>query len=280
VTINGESTHDWLLLRLTDSKGKLPAAPLTVRLKPAEVGETVYLVGVPYSDPDSSQNVYKGVVTGRPGKHYFTYEFSPPVHIAGFSGAPIVDVNGQLLGHGVSRESELKQKDGLEIEFGGEDAALAVQLWQHRDDPPAPRPIDVVHIDLPAGWAQKTLERPRVLKLAEYSTLNAYFEVIGEARADFDEDVDLMAWAKLVKSHTTESLALASRRETDLTANKRGSRATVEYEMTGEAQNLRMHFRIIMLEINGCFCEVICWTTPDHWDAAQPKFDEVVRALR
>ena len=137
VTVNREGGHDWLLLHLADRAVSLPATVLTPRLRPAQVGETVYLVGVPYDDHSSLQNVYKGVVTARPSKNYFTYEFEPPVHISGFSGAPILDADGLLVGHGVAR-GQLKQRDGREVEFGGEDAATAVWAWRHRNDPPAP----------------------------------------------------------------------------------------------------------------------------------------------
>src|SRR3954447_17925429 len=142
---NAEVLHDWLLLRISGAPAKLPSTPLIPRSDPVRVGETVYLVGVPYSDRSSAQNVYKGVVTARPKDNYFTYEFAPPVHIAGFSGAPIVDEKGLLVGHGVSMSPELKQKDGLEIEFGGEDASLALELWKHRNDGPTTKPADAIH---------------------------------------------------------------------------------------------------------------------------------------
>ncbi len=192
-----ENAHDWLLLRLVDPRVKLPATPLTPRLKPAQVGETVYLIGVPYTDQNSAQNVYKGVVTARPHRSYFTYEFSPPVHISGFSGAPIVDANGLLLGHAVSMGTDLKQKDGLEIEFGAEDASLAVQLWQHHSDPPTTQPADAVRLDLPTGWVTRQSKLPNVLKYAEYPAALAYFELVAFDKADTQDDLDLMSCAAL-----------------------------------------------------------------------------------
>jgi hypothetical protein len=280
ITPNGAAGHDWLLLQLRDPKAKLPAMPLVPRLRPAGVGEIVYLVGVPYSDQRSAQKVYTGIVTGRPRKNYFTYEFTPPVHISGFSGAPIVDSHGLLLGHGVSMGTTLKQKDGMEVEFGGEDAALAVKLWEHRSDPPPVNPAEVIHVNLPPGWIRKASKSPKVLAFGENPSMLAFFEVIAEPRAQFDSDVDLMAWARLVKGNTTRISVLTDRHETDLKPGRIGGQPTVEYEISGRIRNIALRYRMIMLEQKGCFVKVACWTTPAHWDEAQPEFEKVVDNLR
>ena len=278
ITANRPVTHDWLLLKLLDAHAKLPSTPLTPRLKPIGVGEKVYLVGVPYSDTDSAQNVYTGIVTARPRKNYFTYEFTPPVHIPGFSGAPIVDGHGLLVGHGVSMGSELKQKDGMEVEFGGEDASLAVALWEHRNDPPPVDPASVIRMELPPGWIAKTAKSGKVIKFAENPGLIAFFEVVGEPKAEFDSDVDLMAWARMVKTNRTKVSTLQDRQETGLKPGNIGGHPTLEYEISGHLK-YAYRFRVTMLELNGCYCEVTCWTTPSHWEAAQPEFRQLVETM-
>lgn len=279
---SGASGHDWLLLRLADSKAKLPATPLTPRTTPARIGETVYLIGVPYSDKQSSQNVYKGVVTARPRQHYFTYEFTPPVEIRGFSGAPIVDKDGLLLGHGVSMSEKLKQKDGLEIEFGGEDATLAIELWQHRDDSPPALPSDVLHLDLPRGWIDSPTLKPKppVLRIVENLPLVAYCELVSQSKGDFAEGHTLAEWAKAAKAASGKSSKLQNRQETELHPNKVGDRQTLEYEITGQLRNVPIHYRVVNLERNGCFCKLVFWTTESHWQANQGVFDQVVNSLR
>jgi hypothetical protein len=280
VTVNREASSDWLLLNLVNPNAALPSTPLTPRLKAAVVGETVYLVGVPYSDEKSAQNVYKGVVTARPGKNYFTYDFDPPVHIPGFSGAPIIDENGLLVGHGVSMSPTLKQKDGLEIEFGGEDAALAVQVWKHRNDPPATQPADAVKLDLPDGWVPKVSKSARVLKVAAIPSLGAYFELFAYSKSEFDDDEDLAAWAGTFKSNFVNTTSLTNHQETDLSAGNIGGRNTLEFNATGTVLGIPLRYRIISFELNGCFCRVVCWSTLPHWDEAQPKFEEVVKAIK
>jgi hypothetical protein len=281
--VNGEAQHDWLLLHLANaSASNLPATPLIPRAEPVKVGEKVFLIGVPYSDKTSAQNVYKGVVTARPKANYFTYDFDPPVRIPGFSGAPIVDANGLLVGHGVSMQPKLKQKDGLEVEFGGEDASLALDLWRHRNDAPAARAADAVHLELPQGWVPKQSKSEKVLQYAAYPPLTAYFELFADAKADFSDGTDLKHWANTIKTNTAKGSQLESREETELHDGHIGDRATVEYEISGQLKGTgtKVRYRTIMFELNGYFCRVTCWTTPSHWSDAQAKFEEVVRAVK
>lgn len=87
---------DWLLLRIKPGQ-KLNAAPLKLSTKKVKQGDKVYLIGVPYSDADSAQNVYEGVVT-RVDRFTFRYDLKPHVELPGFSGAPIVNSEGHMVG--------------------------------------------------------------------------------------------------------------------------------------------------------------------------------------
>ena len=60
---NDRNNCDWLTMKLKDSTTKLPAEPLYMSPKPAQVGDKVYLIGCPYTEPDCKQNVYVGRVT-------------------------------------------------------------------------------------------------------------------------------------------------------------------------------------------------------------------------
>ncbi|MDB5295457.1 MAG: hypothetical protein JWO31_1440 [Phycisphaerales bacterium] len=281
VTPNGEGRHDWLLLNLSDPKAALPATPLVPRLRPAAVGETVYLVGVSYADRGAVQNVYKGTVTARPSKHYFEYEFAPPVRIAGFSGAPIVDADGLLVGHGVNRSANPKQVNGKEVQFGGEDADLALSLWQHRADRPTPPPTEALHLALPPGWAGRPPPKAdAILTYAVRADLNAGFEMTAVPRANFDDDVDLAAWGALSQARSAKASKLAHRADTSLVRGRIGGRPTAEYEVAGDLGASALRYRIVMLEVNGYYCKLTFWTVPNNWDAALPAFEAVVEALK
>ncbi len=73
---------------------------------------------------------------------------------------------------------------------------------------------------------------------------------------------------------------LANREETELKPGNIGGRTTVEYEVTGDLKGLKLRYRNIVLEHNGFFCKFTCWTSPPHWDAAQPHFEDAVKALK
>ncbi|HVW38486.1 MAG TPA: trypsin-like peptidase domain-containing protein, partial [Pirellulales bacterium] len=89
--------RDLLFLRTYAPPGALPAQPLYIRAAPVQRGETVYLIGCPYSQPGCSQNVYRGQITERSGGT-FTFSLNSPLELAGFSGAPVIDVKGHALG--------------------------------------------------------------------------------------------------------------------------------------------------------------------------------------
>ncbi|WP_437726699.1 S1 family peptidase [Sorangium sp. So ce861] len=112
---------DWLVLTLKDIAKPLPATPLPLRPRPVDVGEQVYLVGCPYAEATCKQNVYAGKVTARSG-HRFRYDIDPPVDLRGFSGAPVVDQAGHVVGV-MTVSFQPRMQGELHLEAGGEDAA-------------------------------------------------------------------------------------------------------------------------------------------------------------
>ena len=119
--------NDWLLLRVEGPPTH--ATPLRIRRTPVKVGERVHLVGVSYAEPTVAQKVYSGVVTARGYQDRFRYDITPHVDIVGFSGAPIVDDAGLLVG--VMTVWFKPRMDGeLWTEAGGEDAAGALAIMK------------------------------------------------------------------------------------------------------------------------------------------------------
>lgn len=117
---------DWLILTVKDEAGTWPAFPLTLRPKAVAVGDEVFLVGVPYAEPDRMQNVYRGKVTARGFGDRFRYSIDPPVDIRGFSGAPILDPDGLVVGV-MTVWFEPKMQGEKYLEAGGEDAAAVLE---------------------------------------------------------------------------------------------------------------------------------------------------------
>ena len=93
----GDKPLDCVMMT-ADVESHYPAEVLKPRQTPPVVGETVYLLGVPYEDK-AAQHVYKGVVTSEDGdESMFGYEFEGTPETRGFSGAPVIDANGLVLG--------------------------------------------------------------------------------------------------------------------------------------------------------------------------------------
>ena len=119
---------DWLILSIKETE-TLPSYPLKIRSEPIRVGEMVYLIGCPYCEANCKQNVYTGAVTERGRDDRFRYDLDPPVDLRGFSGAPLVDQNGFVVGV-MTVWFNPKTSDELHLEGGGEDIASIVDLLE------------------------------------------------------------------------------------------------------------------------------------------------------
>jgi len=117
---------DWVLLKVKNDGNPLPSTPLALRPTPVQLGEEVFLAGVPYSQTDRAQNIYRGRVTQRKAPDRFRYDLDVPVNIVGFSGAPILDKNGLVVGL-MTVWFEPKMKGENFTEAGGEDAVYVAQ---------------------------------------------------------------------------------------------------------------------------------------------------------
>ena len=86
----------------------------------------VYLIGCPYVEATCKQNVYVGKVTMR-AQDRFRYDIDPPVDLRGFSGAPVIDRNGHVVGV-TTVWFKPKMQGEKYLEAGGEDAASVYPL--------------------------------------------------------------------------------------------------------------------------------------------------------
>lgn len=114
---------------LIGSAGQLPVHPLRLRKEPVRVGEPVFLIGCPYIELNCRQNVYTGVVTERAFGDRFRYDLDPPVDLRGFSGAPVIDIKGYVVGV-MTVWFDPKTSGEKYLEAGGEDIASIHDLLQ------------------------------------------------------------------------------------------------------------------------------------------------------
>lgn len=119
--------RDWLILNVAGSSGSLPAKPLRLRQRPVTEGETVFMVGCSYADSNATQNVYKGIITKRYYKDYWRFDIHPSVELPGFSGAPILDKDGLVVGLVTVYFDDPKKQGEKWLESGGEDVGSLIE---------------------------------------------------------------------------------------------------------------------------------------------------------
>ena len=124
--------NDLLLLRVKQFT-QLPSYPLHVRRTPLAPGETVHLIGCPYSDSDGKQKVYSGKVTTVEKDGYFAYQIHPAVNLVGFSGAPIIDTNGHVVGI-CTVWFQRQIYDGKDLVGGGDSTLPRIQISERTND--------------------------------------------------------------------------------------------------------------------------------------------------
>jgi hypothetical protein len=92
-----------LVLCSASQSKQWPATVLPMRRTPLEIGDTVYLVAVPFDQARDHQNVYKGTVMSSLDNKQWQYTVDGNFETTGCSGAPVLDEYGQLaavnLGH-------------------------------------------------------------------------------------------------------------------------------------------------------------------------------------
>ena len=151
------------------------------------------------------------------------------------------------------------------------------------DDAPASQPAEAppVRIELPDGWDPADPHLDAVQR-GFFAQLGCGFKLYAEAKSDYTDDVDLLVWAQLVQESARKILGkeVTNFRETELSQGGMAGRDTLEYEVTGDFKGRKYRYRMIMLEANGHYCKLACWSSPSRWEAAQSEFEELVQNLR
>jgi Trypsin-like peptidase domain len=91
-----DESCDQVLLRLAPTTNSYPVTPLDLRLSPVTTAETLYVLTYVRDTNDCTQQVAHKVHR-MPGLG-FNCVMETPAKLNGFSGAPIVDTNGLLVG--------------------------------------------------------------------------------------------------------------------------------------------------------------------------------------
>ena len=90
-----KSNSDALLLKTVDFHAGI--LPLQLNFNAPVAGDTLYIIGCPYSEKDCKQNLYK-VVFREMMENLLISEIFSDVDMTGFSGAPVVNKMGEVVG--------------------------------------------------------------------------------------------------------------------------------------------------------------------------------------
>jgi len=90
------SPSDMLLLETDNYKGQYHV--LTPTFKLPKENDPLFIIGCPYSEVDCKQNLYSATyVDYDTESHSIICAFNETVDLSGFSGAPIIDLNGNVI---------------------------------------------------------------------------------------------------------------------------------------------------------------------------------------
>jgi hypothetical protein len=96
--LNYDLLHEDILL-LEVENGDYNVLPLITSFTIPTVGDKLYIIGCPYSEQDCKQNIYEVTFDSYdPNTGMLICTSSHQVEIAGFSGAPLVDSQGNAVG--------------------------------------------------------------------------------------------------------------------------------------------------------------------------------------
>ena len=138
---------------------------------------------------------------------------------------------------------------------------------------------EAIRVKLPAGWKEGEATAPAI-QFGLNDGRTEYFQLIVESKSDFASTVDLMSYSQKAKAQSAKTSKLVNRAETALVPRKVAGRDTLEYEVTGEFKETRLHYRHIAVACGtASWCQIVAWTVPSRWSDAQASFDALVKNL-
>ncbi len=118
-----KNKSEWWILGVKKKSKKIQI--LEVRLEPVQKGEKVFFVGCPYTETQCQQNIYVGEVKGVSGNK-INVQYEPHTNVAGFSGAPLLDAKGRLIG--LLTQASFDTKKGVHTMITAESTAYLQQF--------------------------------------------------------------------------------------------------------------------------------------------------------
>ncbi len=131
-----------------------------------------------------------------------------------------------------------------------------------------------LEVVLPDGWEAATLPNPSAKLQAKCLEKAAFCIVISESKEDFGHN-SLEEYAKMILELEEHRSKLENRSVSGPKLIKLNGVDAIQYEIRGTTKNLKLHFLKTFIESPTRWNDVMCWTTPSHWEELQDDFQQI-----
>ncbi|HEY3037143.1 MAG TPA: hypothetical protein VGJ66_00315 [Pyrinomonadaceae bacterium] len=133
-------------------------------------------------------------------------------------------------------------------------------------------------LTVPAGWRENSSLNDQAAIKAANPLEEMYVIVITEQKVDFTDDMTLDQYTSIIRDSMTSRLASPnSSPPLPVTINGNAGR---QYEIQGEAKNVKLAYLVTTVETAAHFHQIITWTLHSRIDKNQTTLQKVAETFR
>ncbi len=134
------------------------------------------------------------------------------------------------------------------------------------------------NISVPKSWKETNNLNTAALLQVSNSDEEEYAIVIGEGKANFNENTTLANFTKLVKDNMKKNIANSDiSKEKDM---KLDGKSANYFELTGQSQSKNITYMVITVINSGKYYQVIGWTLTSEFDNNKKEMKAVLESFK